>query len=182
MREILFRGKRKDNGKFVYGFLVMNKCSTRENGRLIYYTRPEIIPIGEIGEADYDGDGNYYEYVVIPETVGQYTGLTDKNGKKIFEGDIVAIDHTRRTTFWSEIPETYRPRNSYSVHWDEEKDEINYKRNYAVEWKKKDARWILRNGSDQHDLRDVFIHFHNGIIIGNIHDNPELLKGGGEGC
>ena len=156
-REILFRGRKTGGTEWVKG-LIVSLC------------RNTMYVLRELSTGE--------DWCVDDKTVGQYTGLTDKNGKKIFEGDIVAIDHTRRTTFWSEIPETYRPRNSYSVHWDDEKDEINYKRNYAVEWKKKDARWILRNGSDQHDLRDVFIHFHNGIIIGNIHDNPELIKGG----
>ncbi len=168
MREILFRGRQTDKDKWVYGVPV--KATSKDES--------EILIIESVFACD--------EYLcrgceftpVIPESISQFTGLTDKNGKKIFGGDIVAIDHTRRTTFWDEIPETYKPRNSYSVHWDEKKDEINYKRNYAVEWKEKDARWILRNGSDQHDLRDVFIHFHNGIVIGNIHDNKELLKGG----
>lgn len=114
---------------------------------------------------------------VIPETVGQYTGM-EANGKKIFEGDIVVIDHAINTRSWEEISETYKPRRSHSLAYDEEKDLLTYKRNYAVEWKEKDARWIMRNGSDQHNLNKIFLRFHNGIIIGNIHDNPELLKGG----
>lgn len=160
MREILFRGKRlnDEENEWAYGSYVKQyDCD------MIYFPTAE-------------SDGFDYAHI-IPETVGQYTGLTDKNGKKIFEGDIVAIDHTIRTYRWDEIPETYKPRRSYSYHWDEKRDEFCYKRNYAVEWKKKDARWILRNGSDQHNLTDTFSFFHNGIIIGNIHDNPELLKG-----
>ena len=155
MREILFRGKRMDNGEWV-------------EGTNFYVARNEVESFIENDRIDL-------------ETLGQYTGLTGKNGKKIFEGDVVVIDHTIKTYDWEEIPETYKPRRSYSLVYDEEKDHLTYKRNYAVEWKKKDARWILRNGSDQHNLTDIFSFFHNGIIIGNIHDNPELLKGGEQG-
>ena len=128
MREILFRGKRVDNGEWV-------------EGNLFIPDRPETptqICIGtNIIRITYD---------VIPETVGQYTGLTDKNGKKIFEGDIV--------------------KNEY------EKGKYQY---FKVLYCNRLYMWQVANKYEM--LANLYNLIGKIEIIGNIHDNPELLKG-----
>ena len=127
-REILFRGKRIDNGEWVEGYFV--------NLWLMHYQKHQPIIT----------DNNAVSYDVDPPTVGQYTGLTDKNGKKIFEGDIVAIERG-----WNETVK-------YHVFFDPQicgfiGDSINY-------------IGFTTFGDDGINME----------VIGNIHDNPELLK------
>lgn len=89
-REILFRGKRINNGEWVYGYLARFRNFANE-----VYT--SIIQINDYETQECSIQDNT---CVIPETVGQFTGLVDKNGKKIFENGYIIIDNkTYKVTF-----------------------------------------------------------------------------------
>lgn len=83
MREILFRGKRKDNGEWVEGFYGINTICCEQSTYL-------SAVISKMPQGIYDCES----WEVEPNTVGQFTGLNDKSGTKIFEGDIVRYGDT----------------------------------------------------------------------------------------
>ena len=129
MREILFRGKTY-NDKWVQGLLVQMD--------------DHLTQIRKLGS---DGIG-YYDYSIVPSTVGQYTGLTDKNGKKIFEGDIIKGNFS-----------------NYVIWADETERAFVYGKSYKGGYKNLMSDYLLKSS------------FPNGMeVIGNIHDNPELLE------
>ena len=149
MREILFRGKRIDNGEWVEGgsiFKLINK-----SGEHFFIPR-----FNEKVIATHDDNMNIIAlegcilYKVDPETVGQYTGLIDKNGVKIFEGDIITIPDSKNMGRPALIRYDY-VRATYEV---------------------------SRSGYNPLSLIDAREFYE---VIGNIHDNPELLgEVGGE--
>ena len=81
MRDILFRGKRIDNGEWAEGQYAYLLNFRTEDGEPIKHMILDGTPFGQ---------------TVDPSTVGQYTGLTDKNGKRIFEGDLITIPGSKR--------------------------------------------------------------------------------------
>lgn len=87
-REILFRGKRIDTGEWVYGQYAYLLNARTKDGEPIKHMIVDGTPFGQ---------------TVDPSTVGQYTGLTDKNGKKVFEGDILKWDSDEYGSEYNEI-------------------------------------------------------------------------------
>lgn len=143
MREIIFRGKRIDNGRWVEGHLVV--CET--NGRSF---------ITELIEVDED---SWLYWEVDPNTVGQYTGLTDKNGNKIFEGDIVRINES-----------ISKSKRSGVVIYDETKGQTCIDMGDGCKKYSFEKKIIINDGRCTIENSLIF------EIIGNIHDNPELAK------
>jgi uncharacterized phage protein (TIGR01671 family) len=141
MREIFFRGKRTDNSEWVEGYFV----ETLRGNELI----PHIVPFDTLAK----NFSIYPRYRVFCETVEEYTGLTDKNGRKIFEGDIL-----------------------------KDTDYITGNKLHCIEYG--NASFVTRqieNGVlskyavDIGD-REFGILIEDCVVVGNIHDNPELLR------
>ena len=149
IREVIFRGKRTDNGKWECGDLL----SPNEFNAI-----PHIVYIAYLNEY---GDIGEISTPVIPETVGQYTGLTDKNGKKIFEGDIVRLTDEHNEIEWTAVVVFGNPNGEYNWGW-------QLKAIGEFDGNKDILLWV--------DMEESGAYCE---IIGNIHDNPELLEGGG---
>ncbi len=130
MREILFRGRTLIETKWVVGDL---SRVVHDDGRCY------VFPADGYDSPDF--------YEVDPETVGEYTGLTDDNGAKIFEGDLIEYDSK---TF-----------------------EMKYIDGFAT--------FDLRSVDNMSLAPRITTNtVHRMRVIGNIHDNPELLEGGAE--
>ena len=128
MREILFRGKHKADGKWCEGNLHIDK-------QCVAIITPDDTPLGCYGQVD-------------PDTIGQYTGLTDKNGTKIFEGDIVKLRLLAAKMEWKGVCE-YRS-GAFGLAWQ-----------YAGE------RYCTFAGTCNAEYE----------VLGNIYDNKELMEG-----
>lgn len=139
MREILFRGKTYDTSEWVEGCYLKSVVCKDVYG---YIMR----------------DNSRKLNTILLSTIGQYTGLTDKNGKKIFEGDIVKGRHW--TSLNNKNPEEY---HLWLVDWNEKSGLIVF-----VNSPTSRARLSIHDFADLEEIE----------VIGNIHDNPELLKEG----
>lgn len=138
MREIIFMGKRKDNGEWIFGFYFQKQNAFSEDGFPITHYISDLPPFG---------------VEVDPETVGQFTGRIDKNGKRVFEGHILQL-----FTVWADgmVEKSVR---------------------CIVQWCGNDQCYILVTKEGYHI--DDFGNLGRPEyyeVIGNIHDNPELLE------
>ena len=136
-REILFRGKRVDNNQWTEGFLSFIYTDGRNSNGFIYTDKAQIYSPVEVRSHD-----------VYTSTVGQFTGLCDKNGKKIFEGDKLYCEARL------------------------DKAEM-----YVV-FEKGQFRMVLCDKFKEYETGRGYydINSFQKTVIGNIHDNPELLK------
>lgn len=157
MREILFRGKRSDNKEWVegYGF-----CDEGLRGKIVVYYDTFTDEEGE--------ETHYYDFVeVITETIGEYTGLCDKNGTRIFEGDIIKINGLDGDYLF-EVKFGKCGGVQNVVH------DVGYIGFYLYPISKSAKE--CENFGLRNDIL-YWINRDDGIfVVGNIHDNPELLE------
>ena len=159
----IFRGKRKDNGEWIEGFLYITHNGEYEIGKY-----DETINIERITR------------VVIPETVCQCTGLKDKNGRLIFEGDVLKQKTTKEFAKFNSFKwELYGIVTFGNYDYDEGnagycsvgwyiaplKSISIYPKDYLVD--------DIQPGLNQ---KDILRSIYPMEVIGNIHDNPELLE------
>ena len=149
-REIVFRGKRIDTGEWVEGYYAKqsNHACFAHELKYTHFIYQDVF-------MDF-GLGGLKKIEVVPETVGQYTGLTDKNGKKIFEGDIVTYE-------------------------DAEADYEGYHDNVFLNCGEVEiSAWdgICFTSRQTVEMSDLYKSETtvNCEVIGNIYDNPELLR------
>lgn len=145
MREILFRGKRIDNKEWVEGLPFGSIYGGFSDGA-IESIRKTAERYGDI-------------HTVVIETVGQYTGLKDTNGKKIFEGDIVKLTDKSFGNKWKAVVEFGNPNGNYTWGW--QLKPIGKAKNVNTDI----LCWV------EMEETGAFCE-----IIGNKWDNPELLE------
>lgn len=145
MRNILFRGKRLDNGEWMYGDLIENQ------GRFFIYHATSETTI----EDNDDRRIVVAAFEVDPATVGQYTGLKDKKWTMIFEGDILLLSDGK----------------SHS------EDVVVEHGLYGWTFYNPQTATFYSDGSHTYiAVENCRFMFGTGVVIGNIHDNPDLLK------
>ena len=139
MREILFRGKRIDNGEWAYGYLFDDDSIYKKR-----FFVGALVITGAKGTTDavFDVGANFFE--VDPSTIGQYTGLTDKNGVKIFEGDMISYNGSKDVVYFD---------TSLNI-----------------------PCFTTGIGRGSSTGPHPYKISKRQVVIGNIHDNPELLK------
>ena len=151
-REILFKAKRKD---------------WRELPKEQWWVEGEVIhePYGVV--IQYYAEKKRIKVVIDPETLCQYPGLKDKNGKRIWENDIVSCEHEKYPEDNPLEGDLFFP------------EPIKYRRNYVVEFINNGNKYgyRLRNKSIHFMLTGNVIYNHEIKVLGNIFDNPELLGG-----
>ena len=166
MREILFRGKRLQGGNWLEGYFFKSDINKREreSGKASLIFTPDCDTFITVPEC-------HNSFMVASDTVGQYTGMTDKNGKRIWEGDIV------RYTFDSPDDPTATENGL----------KVRTGRIFWSDWRASFAVTAGRNGSASlnNDValyvrgRQVYEYVRGANtveVIGNTTDNPELLE------
>ena len=177
-REILFGGKRKDNGEWVEGYYTELPCGSlgatifsNDDELVCEDTKSYIIKVFTKQHTNYSNSNPLQvieceKYEVIPETVRQFTGLTDKNYKKIFEGDILKIVSSvkgrlvENTRFFES-----EKRIDYAVVLQDDKTG-GYRLNVYNKGKYKRNSEFTRGN----------LICYEAEVIGNIYDSPELLE------
>lgn len=151
MRKILFRGKRTDNGEWVEGHYLQWPIRGWKNLSSV------IVPTDDLH------DGCAQQVEVLPDTVGQYTGLNDRNGDKIFEGDILRYGEKNLLVWWNDEAFQWQAKEQQSY------DPIfTFDGTAGVVWDNIDFGWIAAEIPCTGKMTTE--------IIGNVYDNPELLK------
>ena len=154
MREIKFRGKRLDNGEWVYGYYYRRRTWNDKEGQEHY-----ILTVGKD-----------ITYEVDTETVGEYTGLKDKNGKEIYKGDKIGLPYVNPM---GDIDDKYDPNTVYPVvykHGCFGFERVNFQP--LLSWLKEEKGEYVCNFGN----KIVVTNYFYGEVIGNIYDNPELLN------